>query len=373
MRTHGLCSGDDLLIRGVQAAVADVIHDGAGENEAILQHDTHLRAQRVQRYLGDIVPVDEHPAGIDVVETRDEVDDRRFAGTRGTDKRDGLARFHIEIEVLQNVDGAVVGECHVVERHVALNRRQLRCVRRVIDKHGLIDHLEDTLQIRHGVDERIVEVGKLQNRLPEAPRIRGNGDERTDLYGGTQKREAHKVHSANDPCGDVVDGKPHEVRGVLRLHPAFVHFGVKLIVDLRIFLFTCERLRDLHTVKAFVQVGVEVGALIGDILPSAALCGLDDEHDDEEQRNARHDDEREPDITHEHEHGDENEVENFENEIDDAVGERIGNRVHVVDDTRQNFAVWAVVVELERKPLQMLKEILADVVDDGLPHHRHVA
>ena len=31
------------------------------------------------------------------------VDDRRFAGTRGTDKRDGLARFHIEIEVL--VDG----------------------------------------------------------------------------------------------------------------------------------------------------------------------------------------------------------------------------------------------------------------------------
>ena len=122
-----------------------------------------------------------------------------------------------------------------------------------------------------------------------------------------------------------------------------------------------------------MQVGVEVGALIGDILPSAALCGLDDEHDDEEQRNARHDDEREPDITHEHEHGDENEVENFENEIDDAVGERIGNRVHVVDDTRQNFAVWAVVVELERKPLQMLKEILADVVDDGLPHHRHVA
>ena len=373
MRAHGLCGGDDLLIRGIQAAVADVIHDGAGENEAVLQHNAHLRAQRVQRHLGDVVPIDEHPAGIDVIKARDEVDDRRFAGACGADERDGLARLYIEIEVLQNVDGTVIGERHVVERHIALDRRQLRCIRCVIDEDRFIDHLEDTLQIRHGVDERIVEVGKLQNRLPEAPRIRGNGNERTDLHGGAQKREAHKIHGADHPCGDVIDGEPHEVGGVLRLHPAFVHFGVEVVVDLRVFLFTRERLRDLHAVEALVQVGVQVGALIGNVLPGAALCGLDDKHDDEEQRDARHDDERKLDIAHKHEHGDENEVEDFKNEIDDAVRKRVRNGVNVVDDARQNFAVRAVVIELERKPLQMLKEVLADVVDDGLPHHRHVA
>ena len=32
---------------GVQAAVADVVHNAAGENEAVLEHDAHLAAQRV--------------------------------------------------------------------------------------------------------------------------------------------------------------------------------------------------------------------------------------------------------------------------------------------------------------------------------------
>ena len=41
----------DLLVGGVQAAVADIVHDGAGEDEAVLEHDAHLAAQGVEGYL----------------------------------------------------------------------------------------------------------------------------------------------------------------------------------------------------------------------------------------------------------------------------------------------------------------------------------
>ena len=37
--------GDALLIGGVQAAVADVLHDGAGEQVGVLQHDAQRAAQ----------------------------------------------------------------------------------------------------------------------------------------------------------------------------------------------------------------------------------------------------------------------------------------------------------------------------------------
>ena len=56
MGTYGFGRRDNLLVRGVQPAVPDVIHNGSGENEAVLQHDAHLRTQGMQRHSGNVVP-----------------------------------------------------------------------------------------------------------------------------------------------------------------------------------------------------------------------------------------------------------------------------------------------------------------------------
>ena len=58
----------DFLFRGGQFAVADVVSDGAGENEAVLHHDPHLGTEGVDGHIRDILAVNEDTAAVHVVE-----------------------------------------------------------------------------------------------------------------------------------------------------------------------------------------------------------------------------------------------------------------------------------------------------------------
>ena len=49
-------------IAGVGPAKGDVVADRAGEQGGLLQHDADLRAQRVERHVAHIVPVDRDAA-----------------------------------------------------------------------------------------------------------------------------------------------------------------------------------------------------------------------------------------------------------------------------------------------------------------------
>jgi hypothetical protein len=82
--------GLDLGLVGVRAAEGDVVGDRAAEQERLLGHDPHLRAQRVRRHVAQVVAVDEHaPVGW-VVEARDELGEGRLARARGADERHRL-------------------------------------------------------------------------------------------------------------------------------------------------------------------------------------------------------------------------------------------------------------------------------------------
>src|SRR5699024_10235210 len=120
-------------------------------------------------HLSDVMTIQKQAAFIAVVETRDQVDHRSLASTSGTYQSHGLAGLHIQVEVLQDVDRAVIGEGHIVEGDLASDARQLRSSGSIVHCDGLIDHLKDTLQICYSVDEHIVQVGPVQDRLPEPP------------------------------------------------------------------------------------------------------------------------------------------------------------------------------------------------------------
>ena len=75
-------------------------------------------AQRRDRQVARVDASDEHlPAGR-VVEAREEIEQRRLAGSRRSADGDDLARFDDEVEVVQHVHLAAVREAHVLEADV---------------------------------------------------------------------------------------------------------------------------------------------------------------------------------------------------------------------------------------------------------------
>ena len=66
--------------------------DRAAEQEGLLGHDAHLRAQRARGHVAQVVAVDEHAPVGRVVEARDELGEGRLARAGGADERDGLRR-----------------------------------------------------------------------------------------------------------------------------------------------------------------------------------------------------------------------------------------------------------------------------------------
>ena len=91
MRRDELCCTYALLVRGVQAAIPDVVHDRTGEQMRVLQHHAERAAQLGLLDLGDVDAVVADLALIDVVEAIDEVGDGGLAGTRGANKGDLLS------------------------------------------------------------------------------------------------------------------------------------------------------------------------------------------------------------------------------------------------------------------------------------------
>ena len=70
------------LVGRIQPPVADVLHDGVGEQERVLQHQPQLAAQVGLAHVADIRAVDGDLPLVDLVEARQQVDDRRLARAR---------------------------------------------------------------------------------------------------------------------------------------------------------------------------------------------------------------------------------------------------------------------------------------------------
>ena len=93
---------DTLLVGRVEAAVADVLHDGIRKQEGILQDDPQLLAQISFGDLADVASVDRDAAFIDLIEAGQQIDDGGLACTGRTDQGNGLACFRFQRHVLDD-------------------------------------------------------------------------------------------------------------------------------------------------------------------------------------------------------------------------------------------------------------------------------
>ena len=103
----------DLGLAGAEAAIGDVLADGAAEQEDVLLHDADLAAQRRERHVADVDAVDRDGAAVDLVEARQQRADRRLAGARGTDEGHGLAGPDRQVEAVENIASRRIAETDI--------------------------------------------------------------------------------------------------------------------------------------------------------------------------------------------------------------------------------------------------------------------
>ena len=90
----------NFFLRGIEFSKTDIFCYGSREQMGILQNDTEGVAQSVFFDIFYVNAVVDNRTALDVVETVDQVRDRRFSGSCGTDKSNFLAWFGIQADVL---------------------------------------------------------------------------------------------------------------------------------------------------------------------------------------------------------------------------------------------------------------------------------
>ena len=181
---------DTFFVGGVEASVADVFHDGVGEEESILQDDAELFTQVIFGDVADVLSVNRDAAGIDLIEASQQVDDGGFACTCGTDERDGLSCLCFESHIFDDELIGVVAERDVSEVNFSFEGNRQGGVRSGVQFHWCIDNFEDAFRTRQRGLDRVVHVCQLSQGLDE---ILGICDESRD------HANRHKILSAKYP------------------------------------------------------------------------------------------------------------------------------------------------------------------------------
>ena len=334
MRPHRPGRGLHFLVGGVQPAIADVVHDSAAENKAVLKHDAHLAAQGVESDAGDVIfAVQHHLTAGEVIEPADKIDHRGLAGPRRPHQGHALTLPHGEGEVLQNIDARLVGEGHVTELHLAPDGGQRLRAGQIVHHHRFVHGFKNAFQVRDVIDEHVVDVGQVGDGLPEAADILPHGQQHAEGYhGAANPVHASDVHHGEDDLADDFGREPHGVAHIDSLQPSGAAGGGQPLHDGDVLLLPGEQLADAHAVDALREVGVIVGVFVGLGLPVFPLAGLDVPDDRREKRETGHHDRSQQRVGGVHEHDDKRHVDDFQDAVDDAVGQHVGHRVDVVDD-----------------------------------------
>src|SRR5271169_997249 len=123
-----------LPLARLRPAIADVVADRAVQQRGILRHHCDLSAQALLGDRGDVLPVDQDPAALQVEEAQQQIDEGGFAGARRSDEADALAGRDREVDPVENAPGSAVSETHTLEPYSSPLDLQL-------DRIGPVRHL----------------------------------------------------------------------------------------------------------------------------------------------------------------------------------------------------------------------------------------
>ena len=166
-RTHGLEGGIDVGVGGVAPADPHVVADRAGEQEPLLGHDAHVRAQLG---VGDVTQVDATDADDAigrVVETGHELGDRRLAGAGGPDDGEPLARLDAQRDVVEHQRAVVRSGTTRATSSTAPPVGRGTGIAGSSDVGIGVDQVEELVEPRAGRLDHVEELAELVERLEQ--------------------------------------------------------------------------------------------------------------------------------------------------------------------------------------------------------------
>ena len=98
----GAGGGEDLLIAGVQASVADVLQRRAGKQHRMLWHQRHRLAQLLRVELAHVHPIQTDLALLRIIKTHHQGQQRALAGPGGADQGHRFTRADMQVDPLQH-------------------------------------------------------------------------------------------------------------------------------------------------------------------------------------------------------------------------------------------------------------------------------
>ena len=252
------CRRFDVFLRGVIAAIGDVIADGIVEQHGILRHHANRAVQTVLGHIAHILPVHAHGTALHIVEPEQQTPDGGFPRSGRADNRHHLARGGFDRHTLEDLSVVVIAKAHVVQRDTPTRDVQRRGIRLVRDFGRLIEQREHLPHIDQRLTDFAIDGAKEVQRHGQLHHIGVDHDEIPHGKITVLHPDSGQDHHADQPAGDQQRlAEVQEGKRVVRLDRRLFIARHRRVITLCLALFGDEILDGF-----IVQQAVD-GLLVG--------------------------------------------------------------------------------------------------------------
>ena len=366
MHPDGPGRGLDIFLPDFRVLQGNVVGDGIGKEENVLEHYRYIAPQGGQAVFLDIGAVEPDMARLYVVETVQKVDDGRLPGPGGPDNGYFFPGLQGEGNAVQHLLARHVGEVHLVEFDGPVHMPHLPAAR-IFDAAFGVEDLEDPAGGHHPHLQGIEFIGDLpkgpeehfdeQNKGEDVPHVLGSGV-------GDILQYPVPGHQADGDGRDDLGNREKE--GVVpdRLEPGILVFFVDIPEFGALDAFPPEELHHLHAGEAFLHKGVQVGHLGPHLGKGHLHLLLEDAGGIQDKRqNGKHDQGQLP-VEHQHDHRGGQHLEQVGHDHEKALGEDFPDALHVGHGPGDKHPDRRLVVVFHAEAQHAAEEFLPHVFDD---------
>ena len=361
---------DDLLLRRAGATVTDVFAQRAGEHVDLLLHDSDRAAERFERHVANVLPVDQHPAAGNVVEARHQRAERRLAAAGRSDQSKSSAGCDPEVQIVKNLPAVVVTEGDVIENDLSCGQPQRMRLRTIDDVRYGFDHFDETFESGISLLKLFREVDEHFDRIEEDADVKCVDRQFAGGEGaaGDEPAAADQDRSVEQPLKEAVPG-------VETAHDLVIaHLGVEKlqvgVAELAPFqLFVGEGFYHTDSGEGILNPGVNAGdfaAVVQEnrVHPAVFADREERHHHRDREQNQRH---RHVD---EHQNGEgPDDLEQGNDDVFRTVMRQFGDVEEVAHQLGHHLPGVVAVIIGETEPLIVVEEILPHVAFHARPHH----
>ena len=401
-------SGNALLIRSIQPAVADILQHGPGEQMGVLQHDAQAAAQIVLFDLVDVDAVVTDLAVRDIIKTVDQVGNGGLARTGGAYKGDLLSGAAIQIDIVQNGLFRHIAKVHIrkgdVPLHLligggpivmgvlpgpevgallGLHQLLVRAILSVYQGHisliglrGLIHHLKDTLCTCKSHNDAVGLHGHLADGHIEAL-VQGEEGHYSAQGHPAQVAHSHsRTHQSADGIADISQlciDRHHDVGVAVGLLCTLLQLIIQLAEAFQGLLLMGKDLDHLLAFHHFLDVAVDSSQVLLLLQEELSAHGSDLLGAEQHQGHHQQRDSRQGQAEHTHTGQHRNDGDHAGHQLRDALAQHLAQGVHVVGIHRHDIPVGMGVKITDRQALHVGEQLHPQVAQGALRYIDHDA